>query len=504
MDYEIIFESSRSGEMTCSFKGKYLHSKYNPLVEGERFAQTVEADFSPLCLFILEPALSYCADAIKKKFPNALICAIRFSSAFVKSDSQWHKVFYLDQANFSIPLSEILFETLGEEKLISSLAFSWPPSQNAFPEQTVRCWEEIKKAILKARDVMGTRAYFSERWLKNSLIFASNIKRPVIAEKGNLPLIIAASGPSLLSSLPFLKKYRDYFFLIAVSSALMPLQKNGIRADMVISSDGGYWAKRHIDFSGQDSTIFALEAESAVPKKIFENNKIIPLVYDDGLEKDFLDAIGCPYMLSERNGTVAGTALCFAHTLTDGNIYLCGLDQAPSPAFQHTQPNALENGNSKNDSRLRNCETRITKSRFSSEKSLEIYRNWFITNSAYFSKRVSRLSDNFKYDFPLGNISEKNWDDFEKTELVKKKNDCTKKISFSGEKNIITKGKRKKILEESLLQLSKSSKFIEEVFPMDAILIKRELSGDKKKILEEKLHEKIALLLKKCGRLIRG
>ena len=88
--------------------------------------------------------------------------------------------------------------------------------------------------------------------------------------------------------------------------------------------------------------------------------------------------------------------------------------------------------------------------------------------------------------------------------MSKKKNDCTKKIIFSGEKNIITRGERKKILEESLLQLSKSSKFIEEVFPMDAILIKRELSGDKKKILEEKLHEKIALLLKKCGRLIRG
>ena len=106
--------------------------------------------------------------------------------------------------------------------------------------------------------------------------------------------------------------------------------------------------------------------------------------------------------------------------------------------------------------------------------------------------------------FPWETSAKKTGMILRKLNLSKKRMIAQKKSAFLEKKKSSRKGKEKKILEESLLQLSKSSKFIEEVFPMDAILIKRELSGDKKKILEEKLHEKIALLLKKCGRLIRG
>ena len=502
----INFESSRAGELTCSVQGKYLHSKYNPQTEGERFADSLKADFSPLCVFILEPALSYCASPVKKKFPRAEVCAIRFSRDFSKSDSKWDKVFYMEGSG--IPLSEILFSSLGEEKLISSLAFDWTPAKNIFPEESMLAWQEIKRAVLKARDVIATRAFFSKRWLKNSLVFASKIQKTLILEKGGAPVIIAASGPSLKTSIPFLKKYRDSFFLIAVSSAFMPLAKNSISPDLVISSDGGYWAKKHLDFSGGENadTVFALEAESAVPKKILEQNEILPLCYDDGLEKDFLDSIGCPYMLSERNGTVAGTALCFAHSLTGGNIFLCGLDQAPAPSFQHTQPNALEADNSKKDFRLRTTETRMTASRFNSEASLEIYRNWFISNSEYFSKRVFRLSDNFKYDFSLGKISEINWEEFAEKYTGKSSGNInaenSRKILFKSAKIKINGSERKTKILETLKKISQSQKFADEVFPMDSILIKRELSDEKREELKSKLTEKCEKLLKECEKLL--
>ena len=505
MDSQIIFEASKSGELTCSLKGKYLHSKYNPLAEGEKFAQNLQADFSPLCVFIIEPALSYCAESVKKKFPGAAVCAIRFSRDFSESDTKWNKVFYLDG---EIPLGEILFNSLGEEKLISSLAFDWTPAKNIFPEESMLAWGEIKKAILKARDVIGTRSYFSKKWLKNSLIFASKIQKTLLLENGDTPIIIAASGPSLKTSIPVLKKYRDSFFLIAVSSAFMPLSKNGISPELVISSDGGYWAKKHLDFSGEENahTVFALEAESAIPKKLLTQKEILPLCYDDGLEKDFLDSIGCPYMLSERNGTVAGTALCFAHSLTGGNIFLCGLDQAPSPSYQHTQPNALETDNGKKDFRLKTAETRMTASRFNSQASLEIYRNWFISNSEYFSKRVFRLSDNFKYDFSLGKIREINWNDFEKMtgcgHTQQNAANNPKKILFKSVKIKVNGGERKSKLLETLRKLSQTEKFADEVFPMDSILIKRELSPEKRGELNSKLTEKTEKLLKECEKLL--
>lgn len=500
MESQIHFESGRTGCLTCSFQGKYLHSKYNPEAEGERFAESVRADFSPLCVFVLEPALSYCAPFLRKRFPAAVLCAIRFCGVFSDYDAHWDFVFHLKKNHGEAalsPLSEDLFSALGEEKLISSLAFDWNPSKQAFSEESLESWAELKKAILKARDVIGTRAYFSKRWLKNSLIFAANVQNAVIAENGNSPIVIAASGPSLAASIPFIKKFRDTFFLIAVSSAFMPLSHGGITPDAVISSDGGFWAKKHLDFAGSDSTAtFALEAESAVPKKILRREKILPLVYADGLEKDFLNAIGCPYMISERNGTVAGTALTFALALTSGNIYLCGLDQAPAAAFQHTQPNALETDNARKDFHLKNAETRITSSRFNSAATLEIYRNWFAANSGIFAERVFRLSDNFPYEYGLGKIRESNWTDFEKNEKK------SGKPRFA-QKQIAAKiTGRKKIIIETLRSMAGTEKFKNEVFPMDTILIKRELSDEKKAELKSKSDEKISALIKECEKLL--
>ena len=496
----VTFETSRTGQKTCSVQGKYLHSKYNPQNEGERFAESLQADFSPLCVFILEPALSYCAKAIKKRFPEATVCAIRFTTDFSEQDKLWDRVFYASPSS-QIPLSEHLFNTLGEEKLISSLSFDWNPTKAVFQSESTNAWNEIKKAILKARDVIATRAYFSKRWLKNSVIFASKIRKTFLLEKGSSPVIIAASGPSLTTSLPFLREKRDAFFLIALSSAFMPLLKNSIVPDLVISTDGGFWAKKHLDFYRNKSCAIAIEAEGAAPKKLLENENIVPLCYEDGLEKEFLDSISCPYMLSERNGTVAGTALCFANTLTSGNIYLCGLDQAPSTAFQHVQPNALESGNEKYDFRLKNKETRITASRFNSAASLEIYRNWFISNSEFFAKKVYRLSDNYKYDFSLGQIREINWEDFKIIEG--QKSSGAKKIVFTEDKIKLNQDERNGKILEVLKNISKTQKFAEEVFPMDSILIKRELSEEKIQQLKSNINQKIEKLLKECEKLLK-
>lgn len=500
------FSTAKTGDKTCSISGKYLHSKYNPLLEGERFAQNVAADFSPFCVAVLEPALSYCARFLKKRFPDAKICCIRFTDDFHDYDSEWDYVFYGAKENFE-NLSEDLFNTLGEENLISSLFFDWQPSKSIFPEMNFKCWKEIQAAVLKARDVIGTRAYFSKRWLKNAVLFSKNIKQGFVIQKIQKPVLIVASGPSLETSIPFIKKYREIFFVAAVSSAFLPLAANEIEPDMTLSSDGGFWAKRHLFIPGKNHSnhIFALEAESACFSKIYEENEIIPLSYEDGLEKALLKAISCPFVLSRRNGTVAGTALELMFSLSTQNIFLCGFDQAPSQAFQHTQPNALEIINQKNDSRLSTKETRITKSRFGSEKSLEIYRNWFVSNSKKFSKRVFRISDNYDFPFGLGEIKDISWRDFKKTEdyrsQARTKTNVRKADNEIHFKISLTNSQRKEKIISEIKKMSSSEFFLDEVFPMEKILIKREINQDKKQELIKAAQEKAGKLIDEIGSL---
>ena len=499
MDQNFHFESSRNGQVTCSFQGKYLHSKYNPEGEGERFAESLEADFSPLCVFIIEPALSYCAKALKNRFPAAILCAIHFTKVFKDYDSDWDFVFYLDRNEMTASLSEDLFDALGEEKLCSSLVYDWIAAKQSFPEDNLLAWTEIKKAIIKARGVIATRAYFSKRWTKNAILFASNIQKPLLLKNGKCPLVITASGPSLSSSLPFLKKYRDSFFLLALSSSYMPLTHYGLKPDLVISSDGGFWAKKHLCFPGQKNSVFALECESAVPGNIFLKAPVISLAYPDGPGKELLKAAKIPFVISQRNGTVAGTALDFAMEITSGNIYFCGLDQAPSPALQHTQPNNLEIDNSKKDFRLRTSETRNTVSRFNSEQSLSIYRNWFKSNSKRYAKRVFRLSDNYKYDFTLGEIQDIGW------EVFQKKESQTSKIKpeFTESKIITKTEERNSLIQNKLLEISRKDEFINEVFPMESIIIKRQISNEEKENRIRELNEKMQDFLQECKKLLK-
>ncbi|WP_191014377.1 6-hydroxymethylpterin diphosphokinase MptE-like protein [Treponema zioleckii] len=506
------FKDARNGAKTCSYNGKFLHSAYNPQSEGEKFVQNLKADFLPSLVIIIGPALSYCATYLRKRFPKATLCAIHFSEKFKndfsETDALRDKVFYYSEnSNFA----ESLLFYFGEEKLCSCIIFDWIASRNIFPEKSDKIWLELKSAILKSRDIIGTRSYFSKRWLKNTLIFCAEIKKCALLQKTDLPIIICASGPSLKSSISKIKEYRKSFFLIAVSSAYRPLLENGIKPDLVISTDGGYWAKMHLNYPGKKKSkiaedFFALSTESAVPKNIFEENLILPLCYDDGIGSIFLKSCGIPYMPAARNGTVSGTALEFALSLTSGKIYFCGLDLAPAKGFQHTQPNALEGNSAKSDFRIKNKESRLAASQFSSNGSLEIYRNWFITNSKKFCERFFRLSDDFSFAYTLGKIKDLNWNQFKESELKGSKTaerDATK-INLKKEVAILkSTDERKKLLLKTVKQNIDSEIFENDVFPMEAMLLRREVLEENLTAAKKRLNEKKAELLKEIERILK-
>lgn len=497
----VVFSESKTGASTCSIDGIYLHSKYNPEAEGERFADEINADFSPLCIIILEPALSYCVKRLRQRFPSCTLCAIRFTDDFKESDRLWDFVFYGKDCRF-FDLSSDLYNVLGEEKLISSLCLDYLPSRKIFNEASQAAWEEIKKAVLKSRDILGTRKYFSKRWIKNSFQQALKIKNVALPQKTSKPVLIAASGPSLLTSLPFIKENRNKFILIALSSAYKPLLREEIQPDFTISTDGGFWAKKHLYFSGfrNDHSIFALSTEGAFFSKLYENSWIIPLAYEDSFGKKFLQSINCPFIYARRNGSVAGTALELALSLSSSQIFLCGYDQAPSPGMQHVQPNELENRNECSDFRLKTKETRQTASRFNSSASLEIYRNWFISKSESFCSRVSRLSDNYRFANELGAIKDINWKDFSgiMTNLYAERSGVLKMpapineterncINFNQSTLSLTEAERKIKLFDVLEQLKNSEDFQKEVFPLEYLLIKRECNPEKRKVLIDNL-----------------
>lgn len=488
MDFQLF--QAKNGSLTCSFDGFLFHSSYNPEKESETFIANLNFDFKPKCIIAIEPGLSYCEKYLRKRFPGAKLIAVRLCGDFFKWDCLWDKVFYYDGAeNFC----ETLYTFLGEELLFSSQFFSWGANKKIFPESEKSLWNDILDAVKKSRDVLFTRSFFSQRWLFNTVSFLLKTKKTaVLNAKTEKDILICASGPSLRSSLKFIKKFEQNFFIIALSSAVSVLRKNGIKPDLTLSTDGGFWAKYHLK---KTESPLALSMEGTAFAYTFNSNQILPLVFENSAGEYIAKKLKLPFCYAQRNGTVSGTAAKFALNLTEKNVYFAGLDLAFGQGFQHTQPNELENLSAAADFRLNTKETRITKSRFNSESTLRLYRDWFTAQNENFSSRVFRISDRYEFSKTLSPIRDIFWDDLKFSE--KEKIQRNENI-FSGREFVL----QKEDLLNAVLSLFEEDFFEKELFPIEKILLERAADSDSAEKIKASVRQKKDAVMQKIRTLL--
>lgn len=498
--YEISFFQAKNGSETCKINQTLLHSAYNPELEAERFASSSDADFIPSAVFVIEPALSYCGKPLKKKFPGTEIYSIRFSKDFIGYGKDFSKSFFFKTENPSGFENEI-YRFFDDKTLCSALFLEWPPSAKIFKPETESLLKSVRKIIEKAKASLVTESFFAKRWLKNAFLFSMNLKKTSLIERGNFPVVICASGPSLYPSIKKLKKFREKYFLAAASSSVSVLLENGIEPDIALSTDGGFWAKNHLVYDLKKHGFpVALTCEGAFPKKLMREGKIIPLLYRDGLASSFsekvLSSLDIPFLSAERNGTVSGTLLSLSMNLTEAKIFACGLDLESGKGKQHSEPNRNENFSRRNETKTEPRETKNARERLNS-KSLELYRNWFQNLPENYSAKFFRLSDNWIFEHNLGKIKDINFTDFE---------DYLESLDFSKLKKIavkdskeISENEKDKIrnqIENFLHKFENEPEgasldsFSENLFPAETVLLRKLKDESEKKIIAEKILER--------------
>lgn len=503
LDLATEFLKAKNGSDCAKANGIFLHSQYNPQLEAERFAQNVRADFVPQNIIVIEGALGYCAAELKKKFPDAKIGAIRFCKDFFAWNGAFDFVFDasdLTAADFSknaeneISLSEKIFNALGEEGIFKTLFLEWPPSARAFKNETKCAWREIKSAMEKSRAILATREHFGKKWLKNKVKFFQRIKDITIFEKVDFPIFICASGPSLESAISLIKKMREKIFLVALSSSISVLLHEGIFPDICFSTDGGFWAKKHLASLAHVKKIpLALAVEGECDSVIFEKNEILPLCYDDDeLSKKLFAALDIPFMQARRNGTVSGTALEFFLAHGEKEIFFAGLDLSNGKTFAHAQPNALETEAAQKDFRLQTKATRIARAALPSP-SLEIYAAWFANFFWKGEQKVFRICGERKFKNSLGKIKDISPSEAESIlkNCAQRNPRCSiRQANFEEAKN--RNGTIKKTLEE----FSKSEEWRRELFPSECILRDRAASDEERRKHSNAIFEKTEKFLK--------
>ena len=409
---EITIQKAKNGEDTALADGHFLHSNYAPVKEAQRFVENLTLPFIPKIIIVLEPALSYAADFLRTRFQNIKLGVIRYQKDFEQYNSKFDFVInYFETSNLEVRLESCL----NEEELLSTLFFSWPASSQIYKEAENKIWKAIKASLERAKTLLITRQYFEKKWLINSFNFFSSIKHTVhFQNKIDKDVLIIASGPSLKPFVNYIQENQNKFFIICLSSAISVCFKYNIKPDLCMTTDGGFWAGEHLKKLYKTDIPIALPAEAFSSKNLLNKLKVLPLIYDDGISKELTIATGIANKHAVRNGTVSGTALLFAIEYSKKNIYMCGLDMANQKGFQHTQPNELEINTSIFDCRLRTKETRLARSELTTG-SLEIYKNWFISNQFNLNKRkIFRLIENDDRKNSLGSIQDINLQEFTK------------------------------------------------------------------------------------------
>ena len=458
----ITIQKAKNGEDTVSADGHFLHSNYAPSKEADRFVQNLNLPYNPEYIIISEPALSYTADFLRQKYPDAKIGAIRYVSDFSIYNSRFDFVLnYFEHTDFETYLEN----AFTEEQLLKAFFTPWQPSAQVFSEADKIVWTSIKAALQRAKTLLITRQYFEKKWFLNSCNFIRHVSKAVsLKEPVNKDTLIISSGPSLIPFLDFIREHQNKFFIICLSSAISVCLENQITPDLCMTTDGGYWAGEHLKPLEKFNLPLAMPAEGFCPKDLLSRLSILPLNYGDGISSELLKAYKLEAVSAVRNGTVSGTALLFASAHCTKNIYLCGLDMAGQTGFQHAQPNQLEMNSAIKDTRINTKQSRLTISEYNSG-SLEIYKNWFCNNPLELKNRnVYRLIQKENRKNSLGWIKDIDLNQF--TEETKDIPD-SEKIKIEP----IDVSKKYDDILKLFSDNSKTEEWKKQLFPLDYVLL---------------------------------
>ena len=342
-----------------------LHSRYNPADEAEKYIHSLS--LKNYNYFILpEPGLGYLAAALKKKFPESKIITLHCSSFFNNKNNSMNGIDPAEDRGLSwSPLSLNSLEEFLEKNLYDTDAadiklIEWKPSVDFYGKNYLDLVSRTVECIRVLHAGKRTAHFFGKRWLRNALKNLSMMQSTVTAAPGSVPVLVCAAGPSLEDAMEEIALWANGSpqpLLMAVSSAASALLYRGIKPGIVIATDGGLWAQRHLlectryyKKSSDSKPVYACSVTALIPSQV-KDSPVLFMCDGSLWQKILLNTIGVTYLTFPQRGTVALSALDLAFTLSNGSIFICGMDFRNRDLITHARPYAFDSIPEQNQSR---------------------------------------------------------------------------------------------------------------------------------------------------------
>ncbi|GHV60260.1 hypothetical protein AGMMS49587_01020 [Spirochaetia bacterium] len=353
---EISVETAATGVPSLMVNGLHIHSPRDPVREAQRLAASLnpvqtggtgaEAADGPIVImgfglgYAAEAAAAVAAAEAGAKGPGRPLIIVERRRQILKKA--------LETRDLGKFLSEnrIVFVVGGSgEAITGALSLFEDPIQGKMKPAIIRNralmqldeeWYANVEQRIRARtnrdDVnMATLRRFGKRWVRNlgrnmeAIRDLPGISRLAGVLGADIPVFLAAAGPSLDEIGPLLPEISRRCVVVAVDTSLRFLLKRGVDPDFAVVVDPQYWNARHLDRSAAKKT--HLITESAVYPPVLRHpfrgcflcGSLFPL---GRFIEDRLDPKGD----LGAGGSVATTAWDFARVLGAPSIWIAGLD----------------------------------------------------------------------------------------------------------------------------------------------------------------------------------
>jgi hypothetical protein len=334
--------------------------------------------------------MGYIVPVLKEKFANSKIVVLHIEEGFPPSG--------VPEISKKDSVQEFLEAEVPQTDSSKIKIIEWRPSLIFYKEAYVNLLSEVVNFIKRADAENRTVSAFGKKWFKNFFKNLKNLKHAFLYRDTSLPVIITGSGPSLEKTLPLIKRMQDKSLIIASSSSVMALSHNGISPDLVITTDGGSWALRHIYPCYRNAfgtaAAFAANLCAALPSQCSGNPFLI--INDGSLwQSVILHELAIPSVIIPQKGTVTASAVELALTLTSGNIYLAGMDLSVKDIRTHVRPYAFDHLQFDAASRFTPVysQSYVRSSLLREGGSLDIYAAWFKKQFILWPKRIFTLDE---------------------------------------------------------------------------------------------------------------
>ncbi len=389
----IEVHSTRSGKKTASIHGKALHSAYDPETQARRYVERSLTEAQPSVVLIIGECMGYVSNAVKDALPSTKIIAFYLDSQLRPHTCQHDGSMWFPDSRMS-PF-EYLRSLLYEQEAEGLKVLEWAPAMRVWTDNASLVAQAIGDIIRELTGNIATTTGFGRIWLSNAIRNSLELPETMCSLNQGGTVLIAASGPTLGKTLPYIKEYRNRFELWALPSSLRSLVCYGIEPDLVVTTDPGFYASLHYRYLPETPvpTAYPLTAASRIPTN---GRDAILLNQNSFFENSILrviDTHACPV---PANGTVAGTCLLLAHACEKRVLY-AGLDFVGDDIRNHVQPHTFDELIRETSERIR-PQTSILYERFHRMNPIQITDRAYTTRAlrtyaSWFDRYVNKHDD---------------------------------------------------------------------------------------------------------------